>query len=105
MKSLVGDIGNLYILGLQTGVPDVTIITSWDADHEDLDTSVVPLRPVQLYIKSDERTYDVGWLSTAMDSSCQELVRLDLEFTIPDDDSFPQHQAGIVSFVGSAYPS
>lgn len=101
LSSLTGDTGGLYMLGLQTAVPDVSVINFQpNLDLEDTEDCLAPLRPVKLSISNEIEPFpNVDWVSGVLETSCSELVRLDLSFMLLSDETYLQQESRLVSFV------
>ncbi|KAF7799456.1 hypothetical protein EIP86_010691 [Pleurotus ostreatoroseus] len=85
LTSLMADVGSLYVLGLQSEVPDVAVThfsPDSDARIDDVDICLTPFRPLRLSFQNDlEEVQESNWLANAISYGLDELVRLHLSFT------------------------
>ncbi|KAF7799458.1 hypothetical protein EIP86_010693 [Pleurotus ostreatoroseus] len=84
LEYLMGDTGSLYVLALQSGVPDVTLTYfTPETDVATADICLTPLCPIQLSFNNDVADIvGTDWLSEAISSDWFELVSLDITFTL-----------------------
>lgn len=90
LSSLSGAVGALYVLGLQTMVPVVTItsfVTFSERQVIQFRTVMTQLHPLMLSVEgTGQPIRELDWLSIVITDTYRGLLRLDLELTFEDSE-------------------